>query len=417
MIAKRFKKTIITNCRPSFTLVELLVSIAIIGILAGMVLYTLAGAQRDSLIAKTQGTIRKLNDIMIYRWEEFRYRAVKINVPSDFLEPYTLPNGQMQSPISAREGARVRMTILRDLMRMEFPDRYSDILYTPSRYTVAVYTGDNAPPFSDTTNDDALFPDRDVPGIYNNFRKRMVVNSSGAPFPLTTIPHPGAAAPMSLGALATGITTDFQGAELLYQIVATSNYNGSNGLEYFAPTEIGDVDDDGMPEFIDGWGRPIRWLRWPVGYGVVNASLSTPALANQREIDSSRPPDYALNDTSVPDALDPLHTDWRWSTSKFTQKPWLLVPLIVSAGPDGYFDIQFDKSPSVSYAVTMWPGPTDSPAHLKSPYFFVDPYLDFYDNSSGAGGQGGLGQWFDEDGSPSTYGTADNITNYSLLLQ
>jgi hypothetical protein len=311
---------------------------------------------------------------------------------------------------------------------MELPDRFSDILFTPSRYTVAVYTADNVAPFGDTSNDEALSPDRSVPGIYNNFRKRLIENSSGAPYPLPLPQVPGTSGVATLGSLRknpatlTRYTTENESAELLYQIISTSNYNGSNGLEYFAPSEIGDFDGDTLPEFIDAWGRPIGWLRWPSGYGLVNSSKVQAELQRvptASDLDARRPSDWMLNDTSVPDALDPLRTDWRWSLPSFTQKPWLLIPLIVSAGPDGYFDLEFNTTSGVNYAQTTWPGPTDSPAHMKpySPYYFVDPYVGFYNNGSGAGMQGGLGQWKNDDGIIDTYGAADNITNYALILE
>lgn len=402
--------------RPSFTLVELLVVIAIIGVMAGMLLYTLAGAQRDALTSRTQATIRKLNDIILDRWEGYRYRSTKINIPPSFLNTFVV-GGQPQTALSPREAARVRMMILRDTMRMEFPDRYTDILYTPSAYNVALRTADNVDPFNDTTNDLALSPplSRDVPGIYNNLRRKLVttgplttpytagVGQNGFLLPARTIngiPYPA-------------MTDSFQGAELLYQIVAMTNYNGSNGLEFFRPTEIGDLDNDGLPEFLDGWGRPIRWLRWPAGYGYVDKA----ALGNdQYLIDSSRPPDSALNDQSVADPLDPLRTDWRWSFTNFSQKPWMLVPLIVSAGPDGMFDLQFDEKSPLAYATYKWQGQTDSPKHFPD-YFYVDPYRGYYDNSTGAINQGGLGQWIDEDGVNTTFGVADNITNYALILE
>lgn len=394
--------------RPSFTLVELLIVIAIIGIMIGMVMYTLAGAQRDALNSRTQATIRKLNNIILHRWEEFRYRAVRTNIPDSFLEPYDTPDGRKQLPISPREGARVRMMMLRDTMRMELPDRYTDILYPPTIYKVAVYTADNAAPYSDTSNDSVLTPDRTVPGAYNNFRRKMV----------TTGALGGTYSTLSVGQLGLPIPSPAnQDAELLYQIVATSNYNGTNGLEFFRPSEIGDVDGDDFPEFLDGWGRPIRWLRWPVAYGFVD-----PNLATTTEAASLRPTDSQLNDTSVPDALDPLRTDWRWpnwpSGPTYAQKPWLLVPLIVSAGADGMFDLQFDTPTPLVYATNVWTGPTDSPEHKKGlPYFIVDPYQGFYNYSTGLGYQGGLGQWVDDDGTKATAGAADNISNYALILE
>lgn len=389
--------------RPSFTLVELLVVIAIIGILVGMVMYTLAGAQRDALTSRTRATIQKLNNIILQRWEEFRYRSVRTNIPEDFLGTYSA-GGQIQAVLSPREGARVRMMILRDTMRMELPDRYTDIVYPPTIYKVATFTADNSPPLSNNSNDGLLTPERTVPGSYNNYRRKMV--TTGA---LPSGLYTGSVSPV--GSPIPSLTN--QGAELLYQIVATSNYNGANGLEFFRPSEIGDTDDDGFPEFVDGWGRPIRWLRWPAGYGYVD-----PSKATASEIVSLRPVDAQLNDLTVPDALDPLRTDWRWSVSAYAQKPWLLVPLIISAGPDGMFDIQFDESTPIAYATDTWSGSTDSPAHKTGgPYYFVDPYRGFYDPVSGAGSQGGLGQWFDEDGTKATAGAADNITNYSVILE
>ncbi len=122
----------VENSRPirrGLTLVELMIVMAIMGILAGMILYTLAGAQRDALTARTQGTIKKLNDVILSRWEEYRYRSVRLDIPSSFLIPKQLPGVGWSVAISPREGARVRMIALRDLMRMEMPDRYTDLLY------------------------------------------------------------------------------------------------------------------------------------------------------------------------------------------------------------------------------------------------------------------------------------------------
>ncbi len=46
------------------------------------------------------------------------------------------------------------------------------------------------------------------------------------------------------------------------------------------------------------------------------------------QLANSAPPDAILNDTSVPDPMDPLRTDWRWSHPGFTNvpKPWMLIP-------------------------------------------------------------------------------------------
>lgn len=402
------------RARPSFTLIELLIVITVIGIMAGMVLYTLAGAQRDAAVARTEATIRKLNEIILARWEEFRYRSVTIHLPQDALQTFAI-GSQKQTILSPREGARLRMLVLRDTMRMEFPDRYTDILYPPTKYNVATWTADNGTPHNNTSNDIGVPLEREVPSVYNNLRRRLITTG--------TLPSKiGAAVPVTppTGALNPGITTEYQGAELLYQIVAITNFEGSNALEHFRQSQIGDVDGDGMPEFLDGWGNPIRWIRWPVGYGDVNPSSFTPAqLSADPDLPNRvRPGDYQLNDKTVPDPMDPLRTDWRWTLSTFSaQRPWMLVPLIISAGADGEFDIQFDEATPVVYADDGWPGPTDSVGHfVGGKYYWIDPYRGYYNNSTGAIEQGGLGQWFDER-APSPYGAVDNITNYAQIMQ
>ena len=37
--------------------------------------------------------------------------------------------------------------------------------------------------------------------------------------------------------------------------------------EEFTAKEVQDTDGDGLPEFVDAWGEPIQFFRWPVYYG------------------------------------------------------------------------------------------------------------------------------------------------------
>ncbi len=379
---------LLRSFRPSFTLIELLVVMAIIGSMVGMVLFALAGARQDAAIARTRHTIEKLNAVILQEWEEFRYKAVNVKIDPQWLRP-TKQGGMVGQPaLSPREGARLRMVILRDLMRMELPDRVTDIWYPPTAYKVALFTANNAggmttddlPYYAGSTAPGTAPGLRYVPPRMNIYRLRLGMGAFSSPYALPVAPNPATLPPKVNGTN--------QGAEMLYQIVATSTYQGGAALEAFRPQEIGDTDGDGMLEFIDAWGNPIRWLRWPAGFP------------------------SPLNNPSQPDAMDPLRTDWRWSDNGVAVKPWLLVPLIISAGPDGVFDIAFDKNPAVVYATQTWSGSVSSPAYAQAgPYYFPDPYFGAY------GPSGGLGTPFDEDGDGTTRGAADNITNHSLLLE
>jgi len=72
----------------------------------------------------------------------------------------------------------------------------------------------------------------------------------------------------------------------------------------FRSDEIGDIDSDGAPEFWDGWGRPIGFIRWPAGFTSIVQSHDT---------------------TTNPDPMDPMRT---------SAGDYGLTPLIYSAGPD-----------------------------------------------------------------------------------
>lgn len=355
MVQKRNIKPAPPRYRPSFTLVELLVAIAIMGVLVGMVLFSLAGAQADAKISLTRKTVEKLNSVILEQWEEFRYRAVRIDVDKERLRPRRSLGGRPE--LSAREGARLRTRVLRDTMRMELPDRWTDLTYPPATYSATVAT-------SPSTFGVYSVTDRVVPGKYNMLRRAMNLPAI-----------PGGSYSGLINPIPSNVSPNVNHiAELLYQIVATSQYQGGSALEAFRPTEIGDTDNDGLPEFIDAWGTPIRWIRWPAGY------------------------QSPLNNIATPDAMDPLQTDPRWNDTNYAQKPWLLIPLIVSAGPDEEFDLQFDSLPSDPNGDVVYAANLD-------PYIGVD--------LSVTPPIGGLGSIYDIDGDDQH---TDNITNYSLIL-
>jgi prepilin-type N-terminal cleavage/methylation domain-containing protein len=58
-------------------------------------------------------------------------------------------------------------------------------------------------------------------------------------------------------------------SEMLYAILV----NGLSPLgsvfnpEDFTAREVQDTDGDGLPEFVDAWGEPLQFFRWPIYYG------------------------------------------------------------------------------------------------------------------------------------------------------
>ena len=95
-------------------------------------------------------------------------------------------------------------------------------------------------------------------------------------------------------------------------------------MENFRAEEIGDKDNDGMPEFHDAWGMPIAFIRWPTSFNgpiTLNQGIQDPF--DPDTVDSSRPPQSA-SATSI---------------------SYGVVPLIYSAGLDQEYGL--DESVSI----------------------------------------------------------------------
>ena len=108
------------------------------------------------------------------------------------------------------------------------------------------------------------------------------------------------------------------GAECLFMIVmqgGIADCLDCRGLRI----DIGDQDGDGMPEFLDAWGSPIRLILWP-------SDLQLPPGSGKRFF-STIPP----FDATVPTIDDSVGG--------------LMRPLIVSPGPDRAFGLTATTAP------------------------------------------------------------------------
>jgi len=239
-----------------FTLVELLVTVTIIGILASLAYGAYAAAQSKARDQTTRATIAKLDSIIAVHYAAANARRVPLG-PAD-LAAIAAANGWPDSLATRR---RIAANAHRDLQRMELPDRWSDVL--------------------------------------------------GGPLVLRSVPSRSAQYDLRYDqAVARGATPaqiEANGAaELLYLIVMSGRGTSLN----IHDNEWGDVDGDGLREFLDAWGRPIRFIRWPAGF--------------------------------TPGVIEPN-----------------LRPLIYSAGPDGRYDINIGKSGTATYAYHLIGGDLD----------------------------------------------------------
>ena len=282
-----------SGIRRAFTLVELLVVFIIISILAGLSLGGLAGARQRAKIDKTRSTIRKLHEIVIPYYESFAEKRVPgpltlagTGTPPSGFGVYTDAcirlgdgstylkdkNGWVGPSAKGKETAATsRLMKLRVLQLLDLPDQWADVGGTTSA----------------------------AARRYSQFVTAQ--NSFATQFPDQTTWDDAAA------------RVRFQSAECLALIVTRGGFAG-DATENFRADEMGDVDNDGAPEFLDAWGKPIAFIRWPSGYTIANGITRTLQQGDA---------------TTDPDPFDPMRvapTDYR------------LIPLIYSGGPDNAVD-------------------------------------------------------------------------------
>lgn len=312
-----------------FTLIELLIVIAIIGVLSAMTLGVLADSADNAKKSRTKVQIRRINNLIMDLWESFETRPIPVRIPNFARGP--------------KDAARIRLAALRELMRLELPDRYTDITSGPIMIDVDLSTG----------------------GIYT---VDLQSNSLNAYYQ---------------SQLSGVQTVQFQGAECLYLILSGIQDEFGTGLDSFNDSEIGDVDGDGMMEILDGWGTPIEFLRWAPGMSELAADFEAewtppPTVPTTGLIS----PVQSGDGSTDPDPFDPLRADLRVDPGNSVIKPeddtFRLVPLIYSAGSDRSYDIwrrdEFDSAfhdfgsgatQVVDYTIT-----TVNPL-LNDPYFGV----------------------------------------------
>lgn len=265
--------------RRGITLIELLFVMAILVVLAGVGLGAYSSSLSQAKAYRTRSIITRLDSIVMGKWEEYRTRAVPIKIPAG------------TSPIQA---GRTRLYALRELMRVEMPDRKSDVTTAPALIV--------------------------MPSLQRNYQRRASANW----------------------------TEQYEGAECLYLIVAATRDGEDSAMSFFADSEIGDIDGDGMNEIHDAWGNPVEFLRWAPGYIVENGQV-TPQTS-----------DFA----KTPDPFDPARTDPRWSDADVTFAPFYLEPLVFSAGPDKEYAITTGPSTGIIYATTT---PPNDPYQAATP--------------------------------------------------
>jgi hypothetical protein len=336
-----------------------MVAIAIMGILASLLLGAAAVASEVARNARSKSLIARLHTLLIERYDG--YRNQRIELRSDWATNATIPiTGINFAPLSPpQREAAARLVGLREMMKFEMPDRWSDILgmEVPSTPVVISPAALPAPLFLSTS-----------PSLRNTYlRTYNQLVASGA---------------------TQEQILENESAECLYLIIMNATGDGeARGM--FKPNDIGDTDEDGAPEFVDGWGKPISFLRWAPGFDS-DAQLSMASLLRQQ----AKTNGDALVAQAILDDHDPFDLFRLDNPTAAVLRGWRLLPLIVSGGGDE------------EIGVRTYSG--------KNYVASLNPYIDLFTNA----GYQGLGEATD---TPDDFArdieaelAGDDITNHNV---
>jgi prepilin-type N-terminal cleavage/methylation domain-containing protein len=315
--------------RSGFTLLELLMVIAIISMLMSLVFFVMNGLTENAEEEATKTTVNKVTRLLEQRTEAFD-RAFKGSRRDTYVRAtvglLTAIDGRFDFYRIHPEQAPPAIVLLarKAAFRFEFPQRMVELIINAA---------------TDDANNN---------GLPDTVEQKIAVPSARTALLLQTGSEPSAAAIQSLvdsrwathqANLAAGTDTT-ESSELLYYILVVSGTFGSSPVDadQFSGIEVADTDEDGLPEFIDAWGEPLRFYRWPT-------RLIDPTAPNP-----FKPDFFAVNDSTEVDP-DPdgdelsdgmreiLSTERLYAGVLIRGLPPAPVPL---PGPSGGMTIQRD---------------------------------------------------------------------------
>jgi prepilin-type N-terminal cleavage/methylation domain-containing protein len=293
------------------TLIELLITMAIMAIISAAIMGTARAAMESARRSRTQTIVTRLSGLITEQMATYSTRRVDIHPEIvQALDKYVASgSGDRKARLIARGQmmADARLLAVRELVKMEMPDTWEDIDHKP-----------------------LILVRR--PALSESYRRRYTLAQSA----------------------------EFDSAECLYMTVMSTTGDGE-ARTFFAAQDIGDVDGDGAPEFLDGWQQPIRWIRWAPGFvsplQPINPNTGLrdgddpldpygrdrnpePPLTIQPPIDSYPPVKPTRLEGGDEDFRgiykDNIRDRLTHTTAPLVRKnSFALTPLIYSVGPDG----------------------------------------------------------------------------------
>jgi prepilin-type N-terminal cleavage/methylation domain-containing protein len=269
--------------RDGFTLVELMVVMGIIAVLAALTAAAVLNFLNVGPAQNTDLVLQKVDHALWQHWREITQQAQHEKLPASILS------------LAGGDDKRAQVILLKLRLKQEFPMSYAEALNPGG----------------------GVIPAADLPGL-----REYAIKLAGRTAAVDPNTESAACLLMALQRIRRG-----------------STFNPDEGL---GASGIRDTDGDGMPEIIDGWGRPILFYRWPSN----NAEIQTEAAKHYKVLSLDlEDPDRTL-----------MSQSWQVSTSlisgaktngqmfEFLCHPisqngqpqsFFATPVVVSMGKDG----------------------------------------------------------------------------------
>jgi prepilin-type N-terminal cleavage/methylation domain-containing protein len=227
-----------------FTLIEILIVLAIVSALMAGLGVTLANYLTMAREAQTTATLRKIDGLLIERQQaltryfdsrDFRRRVDVIHE--------RLKKGNPSAGVPQLLGLApdfVEVIGRKEMLRESLPQRFAEMVDTRQPPSPGNPKGLGADGIPDAIQFDEVY--------------KAAVTWNSVPTPIV----PSSSTPVNH----TPVT---ESAELLYFALTRLEQFGipATATDDFQATEVADTDNDGLPEFVDGWGNPLRFYRWP----------------------------------------------------------------------------------------------------------------------------------------------------------
>jgi len=298
--------------RRGFTLVELLAVIVIISIILSLVLVAGMGAAQEGEKRATQALITKLEGGLNDRLDALLQNRPDPNFAHAFMAAIW-NNGTIIPPLNQiRQTQRAQVIAWYDYIKAEMPDVF--FLQNDANYPIN-FAGTPYPGTPDATLSASLAPYAHVflplgnaiqtpASAANSYGDDNTTNPNlgltgtgifGASYPAAAgiyknlgvqpIGYDGvdnngnglidevlewAPTPAQQQAIVTLLKTNHKHntarSEMLYAILVEGRgpYGSVFSRDEFSEKEVQDTDGDGLPEFVDAWGQPLQFFRWPL---------------------------------------------------------------------------------------------------------------------------------------------------------